>query len=72
MEKGRITDFQARLEFLKTVKKKIFDRIFKASTTNRETNTNYIKNLEYIDCGGKLDKIYEQKIRGIRIRQNCD
>ena len=71
MEKGRIADFEARLEFLKYVRKKIFDRIFKASTTNRETNTNYIKNSEYIDCRSKLDTIYEQKISGIRIRQNC-
>ena len=32
-----------------------------------ENNTNYIENLEYIDCRNKLDKIYEQKINGIRV-----
>ena len=37
-----------------------------------ENNTNYIENLEYIDCRNKLDKIYEQKINGIRIRSICD
>ena len=30
-----------------------------------ENNTNYIENLEYIDCRNKLDKIYEQKINGM-------
>ena len=28
--------------------------------------------MEYIDCRNKLDKIYEQKINGIRIRSKCD
>ena len=37
-----------------------------------ENNTNYITNLEYIDCRNKLDKIYEQKFNGIRIRSKCD
>ena len=37
-----------------------------------ENNTNYIENSEYIDCRNKLDKIYEQKINGIRIRSKCD
>ena len=37
-----------------------------------ENNTNYIENLEYIDCRNKLEKIYEQKINGIRIRRKCD
>ena len=36
-----------------------------------ETNTNYIENLEYIDCRNKLDKIFEQKITGTRIRSKC-
>ena len=36
------------------------------------TNTNYFKNSEYIDCRNKLDKIYEQKINGMRIRSKCD
>ena len=37
-----------------------------------ENNTNYIENLEQIDCRNKLDKIYEQKINSIRIRSKCD
>ena len=35
-------------------------------------NTNYIENLEYIDCRNKLDKIYEQKINSARIRSKCN
>ena len=37
-----------------------------------ENSTNYIENLEYIDCKNKSDKTYEQKINGIRIRSKCD
>ena len=37
-----------------------------------ENNANCIGNLEYIDCRNKLDKIYEQKINGIRIRSKCN
>ena len=37
-----------------------------------ENNTNYMENLKYIDCRNKLNKIYEQKINGIRIRSKCD
>ena len=37
-----------------------------------ENNTNYIENLEYINCRNKLDKIYEQKINGIRTTSKCD
>ena len=37
-----------------------------------ENSTNYIENLEYIDCRNKLDKKYEQKINGTRIRSKCD
>ena len=33
-----------------------------------ENNTNYIEDSEYIDCSIKSDKIYEQKINGMRIR----
>ena len=36
-----------------------------------ENHTNYIENLEYVDCRNKLDKINEQKINGIRIRSKC-
>ena len=37
-----------------------------------ETNTEYIKNLEYMNCWNKLHKIYKQKINGIRIQSKCD
>ena len=66
--------------------KKVFDRIFKATGLKNEkkkiflennlkkleNDTNYIKNSEYIDCRNKLDKIYEQKSNGMRIRSKCD
>ena len=32
-----------------------------------ENNTNYIENMEYIDCRNKLDKIYEQKSNGMEL-----
>ena len=38
----------------------------------QENSTNYIENLKYIDFRNKLDKIYEQKINGTRIRSKCD
>ena len=61
----------------------VFDRIFKGTSPKHEKknvyiflenkpNTNYIKNLEYIDCRNKLDKIYEQKINVMRIRNKLD
>ena len=36
-----------------------------------ENHTNYIENVEYVDCRNKLDKINEQKINVIRIRSKC-
>ena len=33
-----------------------------------KNNTNYIENSEYVDCRNKLDKIYEQKINSMRVR----
>ena len=33
---------------------------------------NYNEILEYIDCRNKLNKIYEQKFNGIRLRSKCD
>ena len=81
-----IRDPQVRWEFLKYEIRKFsieFSKL-KAQNTKKEkvflenklkrleNNTNYIKNLEYIDCRNKLHKIYEQKINGIRIRSKCD
>ena len=37
-----------------------------------EKNINYSENVEYRDCRNKLDKIYDQKINGIRKRSKCD
>ena len=66
--------------------KKIFDRIFQATTPKYqkrknvlgnklkklEANTNFIKNSEYMDCRNKIDKIHEQKISDIRARSKCN
>ena len=65
--------------------KKVFDRIFKTTGLKNEKkmflennskkleyDTNYIENSEYINCRNKLDKIYEQKSNGMRIRSKCD
>ena len=81
-----ITDLQVRWEFLKYEIRKFSIEFSKLQAQNTkkekmflenklkklENNTNYIENLEYIDCRNKLDKIYEQKINGIRIRSKCD
>ena len=81
-----IRDPQVRWEFLKYEIRKFSIEFSKLQAQNKkkekmflenklkklENNTNYIENLEYIDCRNKLDKIYEQKINGIRIRSKCD
>ena len=81
-----IRDPQVRWEFLKYEIRKFLIEFYKLQDQNTkkekmflenklkklENNTNYIENLEYIDCRNKLDKIYEQKIYGIRIRSKCD
>ena len=81
-----IRDPQVRWEFLKydirtfsiefsklqaqnTKKEKMF---LENKLKKLENNTNYIENLEYINCRNKLDKIYEQKINGMRARSKCD
>ena len=81
-----IRDPQVRWEFLKYEIRKFSIEFSKLQAQNKkkekmflenklkklENNTNYIENLEYIDCRNKLDKIYEQKINSIRIRSKCD
>ena len=81
-----ITDFQVRWKFLKYEITKFSIELSKLQAQNTkkggknlenklkklEANTNYIKNSEYIDCTNKLDKIYEQKMNGMRIRSKCD
>ena len=81
-----IRDPQVRWEFLKYEMRKFSIEFSKLQAQNKkkektflenklkklENNTNYIENLEYIDCRNKLDKIYEQKINSIRIRSKCD
>ena len=81
-----INDLQVRWEFLKYEIRKFSIEFSKLQAQNPkkekmflenklkklENNTNWMENLEYIDCRNKLDKIYEQKINGIRIRSKCD
>ena len=81
-----ITDLQVRWEFLKYEIRKFPTEFSKLRAKNTEkekmllenklkkleNNTNCMENVEYIDCRNKLDKIYEQKINGIRIRSKCD
>ena len=81
-----ITDFRVRWEFLKYEIRKFLIEFSKLQAQNTkeekmflenkfkklENNTNYIGNLEYIDCGNSLDKINEQKINGMRIRSKCN
>ena len=37
-------------------------------SSNLETTTKHIENLDYIDCRNELDKIYKQNIDGTRKR----
>ena len=37
-----------------------------------ETSPNFVDNPEYTETNEKLDKIYQEKIIGIRIRSKCD
>ena len=37
-----------------------------------ETRPDFIDNLEYTETNEKLDKIYQEKINGIRIRSKCN
>ena len=55
----------SKLQAQNTKKEKMF---LENKLKNIETNTNYFKNVDNIDCRNKLDKIYEQKINGMRIR----
>ena len=86
LEIEAINDHQVRWEFLKYEIRKFSIEFSKLQAQNTkkekmflenklkklEINTNCMENLEYIDCRNKLDKIYEQKINGIRIRSKCD
>ena len=79
-------DLQVRWEFLKYEIRKLSIEFSKLQAQNTkkekmflenkleklENNTNCMENLDYIDCRNKLDKIYEQKVNGIRIRSKCD
>ena len=81
-----VTDFRVRWEFLKYEIRKFLIEFSKLQAQNTkeekmflenkfkklENNTNYIGNLEYIDCGNNLDKINDQKINGMRIRSKCN
>ena len=59
----------SKLQVQNTKKEKVF---LENKPKKLEDNTNYIENLEYIDCRNKLDKIYEQKINGMRIRNKSN
>ena len=37
-----------------------------------ETSSNFLDNPEYTETNEKLDKIYQEKTNGIRIRSKCD
>ena len=37
-----------------------------------ENSPNFVNNTEYIETYEKLDKIYEEKTNGIRIRSKCN
>ena len=81
-----IRDPQVRWEFLKYEIRKFSIEFSKLQAQNKkkekmflenklkklENNTNYIENLEYIDCRNILDKIYEQIINGTRITSKFD
>ena len=67
-EIGKFSMEFSKLQAKSTKKEKM---LLENMLKKQENNTNYIETLEYIDCRNKLDKIYVQKITGIRIRSKC-
>ena len=59
----------SKLHALNTKKEKLF---LENKLKKLENNTNCIENSEYIDRRNKLDKTYEEKINGMRIRSKCN
>ena len=73
LEKKDITDVQARWEFIE-YKTRIFLIIFKATCSQHKFF--FLENKKKLGTTTETvetkDKIYEQKINGIRIRTKCD
>ena len=87
LNQDKITDKHLRWEFLKyeirkftmnfsknLVKKKNKDRNFLEKELNRlEKNlTNFQTNQYYLECKQKLQNIYTEKAKGLRIRSKCN
>ena len=70
--KYEMRKFSIELSKLQVENMKKEKLLLKNKLKKLDNNTNYIENLEYIDCRNKLDEKYEQKINGIRIRSKCD
>ena len=62
------------IDFCKLYAKKQRQEILKLESNLKffETHQNYDSSDEYISCKNKLDLIYEEKAKGIKIRSRCD
>ena len=86
LDQDNIVDPQFRWEYLKYEIRKFSIHFSKGKTRNKKTERTYLENKlktlenspsfvdnpEYIETNEKLDKIYQGKTTGIRIRSKCN
>ena len=86
LDQDSIVDPQFRWEYLKyeiskfsiyfskdIARNKKIERMFlKNELKTLETRPDFIDNPEYTDINGKIHKIYQEKINGIRISSKCN
>ena len=52
--------------------RKLKERTWKINKKTLENSPSFVDNPEYIETIEKLDKIYQQKTNGVRIRSKCN
>ena len=81
MDQDNIVDQQFRWGYFKYEIRKLFiyfskdiarKNVFKNKLKTFETRTNFDDNPEYNETNEKLDKIYQEKPNGVRIRSKCN
>ena len=86
LDQDNVVDPQFCWEYLKYEIRKCFIHFSKDIAQNKKTERTYLENRlkplentssfvdnpEYIETNEKLDKIYQEKINGIRIRSKCN
>ena len=85
LDQDNMVDLQFRWEYLKNEirkslhfsksiarNKKTERKYLENKFKNLENSPSFVVNLEYIETNEKLDKIFQEKTNGIRIRSKCD